>query len=181
MAASTSVPNQYAFFDRHVQPWLSEAENRRAFVIISDAFRYEAAQELTAELNGKYRFEAKLVFAAWRIAVVHGAGNGEPAAAHDPGLPRGLMSSWTASRASPASGTPFSKASAEWRASLDELMAMKKDEGREFVKDKRVVYIYHNTVDAIGDDSQDREGHLRGRPPGHRRSGGDGRLSSSTI
>ncbi len=36
------------------------AENRRAFVIISDAFRYEAAQELTSELNGKYRFEAEL-------------------------------------------------------------------------------------------------------------------------
>src|ERR1700720_2528088 len=34
--------------------------NRRAFVIISDAFRYEAAQELTAELNGKYRFGAVL-------------------------------------------------------------------------------------------------------------------------
>jgi uncharacterized protein (TIGR02687 family) len=33
----------------------------------------------------------------------------------------------------------------------DDLMAKKKDEGREFVKDKRVVYIYHNTVDAIGD------------------------------
>ena len=40
-------------------------------------------------------------------------------------------------------------------ASADELMAKKKEEGREFVKDKRVVYIYHNTVDAIGDDGQD--------------------------
>ena len=38
----------------------------------------------------------------------------------------------------------------------DDLMAKKKDEGREFVKDKRVVYIYHNTVDAVGDDGQDR-------------------------
>ncbi|MFH1924257.1 MAG: BREX-1 system phosphatase PglZ type A, partial [Planctomycetota bacterium] len=36
----------------------------------------------------------------------------------------------------------------------DELMAKKKDEGREFVKDKRVVYIYHNKVDSIGDDSK---------------------------
>lgn len=36
----------------------------------------------------------------------------------------------------------------------DELMAKKKDEGREFVKDKRVVYIYHNTVDAVGDDGK---------------------------
>ena len=48
------------FYDRNVRPWLDEADNRRAFVIISDAFRYEAAQELAAELNGKYRFEATL-------------------------------------------------------------------------------------------------------------------------
>src|SRR5262249_56538593 len=44
----------------HVRPRLDEAENRRAFVVISDAFRYEAAQELVRELNGKYRFEATL-------------------------------------------------------------------------------------------------------------------------
>ncbi len=54
------VRNQYDFYDRNVRPWLDESENRRAFVIISDAFRYEAAQELADELNGKYRFEATL-------------------------------------------------------------------------------------------------------------------------
>jgi uncharacterized protein (TIGR02687 family) len=36
----------------------------------------------------------------------------------------------------------------------DDLMSKKKDEGREFVKEKRVVYIYHNTVDSVGDDSK---------------------------
>src|SRR5450759_2298325 len=55
-----NVANQYGFYDHNVQPWLYESENRRAFVIISDAFRYESAQELTTELNGKYRFEATL-------------------------------------------------------------------------------------------------------------------------
>jgi uncharacterized protein (TIGR02687 family) len=54
------VPNQQRFYERNVRPWLEEGDNRRAFVIISDAFCYEAAQELTAELNGKYRFEATL-------------------------------------------------------------------------------------------------------------------------
>ena len=44
----------------HVRPRLEEADNRRVYVIISDAFRYEAAQELAEELNGKYRFEATL-------------------------------------------------------------------------------------------------------------------------
>ena len=55
-----NVPNQQRFFEKQVQPWLKEGDNRRAFVIISDAFRYEAAHELTTELNGKYRFEATL-------------------------------------------------------------------------------------------------------------------------
>jgi PglZ domain len=54
------VPNQHEFYQHHIQRRLAEAENRKAFVIISDAFRYEAAQELTQALNGKYRFEAEL-------------------------------------------------------------------------------------------------------------------------
>ena len=58
--AVKGVRNQYAFFDRQVRPWLGKATNRRAFVIISDALRYEAAEELTGYLNGTYRFEAKL-------------------------------------------------------------------------------------------------------------------------
>ena len=35
-------------------------ERKRAFVIISDAFRYEAAKELTETLNGRYRMNAQL-------------------------------------------------------------------------------------------------------------------------
>jgi len=54
------TPNQQRFFERLVAPRLREAERRRSFVVISDAFRYEAAEELTRELNGKYRFEAHL-------------------------------------------------------------------------------------------------------------------------
>ena len=60
-------------------------------------------------------------------------------------------------------------------------MAMKKDEGREFVKDKRVVYIYHNTVDAVGDDAKTEDEDLRGRAEGDRRTGGAGRATSSTT
>jgi uncharacterized protein (TIGR02687 family) len=54
------IYNQYRFYSRHVQPWLEKGDDRRAFVIISDAFRFEAAQELSTELNGKYRLEATI-------------------------------------------------------------------------------------------------------------------------
>ncbi|MCF7978319.1 MAG: BREX-1 system phosphatase PglZ type A, partial [Chromatiaceae bacterium] len=54
------LANQQQFFAREVAPILAKGQDRGVFVIISDAFRYEAAQELTARLNGRYRFEAKL-------------------------------------------------------------------------------------------------------------------------
>ena len=58
--AIDGTQNQYTFFDREVRPWLDEADNRRAFVIISDALRYEIAEELTGYLNGTYRVQAEL-------------------------------------------------------------------------------------------------------------------------
>ena len=54
------IPNQQGFYERNVDRRLDKGADRRAYVIISDAFRYEAAQELTTELRGKYRFEATL-------------------------------------------------------------------------------------------------------------------------
>lgn len=149
------VPSQQHFFEKHVAPRLREAERRRSFVIISDALRYEAAEELTRELNGKYRFEAEL------------------------GSQLGVLPSYTA--LGMACLLPHKKleykangdvlvdgqptASLDQRSQIlasveglavkaDDLLKMKKDEGREFVKDKRLVYIYHNVIDATGDQAQ---------------------------
>jgi len=152
------IPNQQEFFNRQVRPRLEEAENRKAYVIISDAFRYEAAQELTQELNGTYRFEATLASQL------------------------GVLPSYTA--LGMASLLPYntlsfkpngdvlvdgkSTSSTELRGEVlgsvegmackaSELVAMKKEQGREFVSGKRVVYIYHDTVDAIGDKAATEE------------------------
>src|SRR5262249_25160481 len=146
------IPNQHDFFETHVRPRLDEAENRKAFVIITDAFRYETARELADELNGKYRFEATL------------------------SSQLGVLPSYTA--LGMASLLPHKKlsynrggdifvddkpiASTEQRDGIlnsvegmackdDDLMSKKKEEGREYVKAKKVVYVYHNTVDAMGD------------------------------
>lgn len=153
------IPNQQHFFEKHVAPRLKEAERRRSFVIISDAFRFEAAEELARELNGRYRFEAEL------------------------GSQLGVLPSYTA--LGMAALLPHKKleykpngdvlvdgqpmASLEQRSQIlsaveglavkaDDLLEMKKDVGREFVKDKRVVYIYHNVIDTAG-DSATTEGH----------------------
>ena len=147
------VHNQYRFYDRNVRPWLDESENRRAFVIISDAFRYEAAQELTTELNGKYRFEAALSSQLGVLPSYTALGMASL-------LPHKTLAYKGADvvvdgKSSIASERDSILQSVGGMAcKCDELMAKKKDEGRDFVKDKRVVYIYHNTIDAVGDDGK---------------------------
>jgi len=146
------VHNQYRFYDRNVKPWLDEGDNRRAFVIISDAFRYEAAQELTTELNGKYRFEATLSSQLGVLPSYTALGMAS-LLPHKTLAYKGtdVLVDGKSSVASERDG--ILQAVGGLACKCDDLMAKKKEEGREFVKDKRVVYIYHNTVDSTGDSS----------------------------
>lgn len=145
------VPNQYRFYDRNVLPKVSEADNRRAFVIISDAFRYEAAQELTAELNGKFRFEASL---SSQLGVLPSY--------TDLGMASLMPHTTLAYKGAEVLVDGKSSIASERDRLLQSvggiacnskfLKGLKKDEGREFIKDKRVVYVYHDySVDDVGD------------------------------
>lgn len=149
------IPNQQRFFERYVKPLLAEGENRRVFVIISDAFRYEAAEELAGVLNGKYRLEATL---STQLGVLPSYTSLGMAAL----LPHKALE-YKPSGEVVVDGQPT--ASLDQRSAIlasvngvavkaDELMAMKKEDGREFVKGKQVIYVYHNTVDMIGDDQK---------------------------
>jgi uncharacterized protein (TIGR02687 family) len=147
------VPNQQRFYERNVRPWLEEGDNRRAFVIISDAFRYEAAQELTTELNGRYRFEATLSSQLGVLPSYTALGMAS-LLPHKTLAYKGtdVLVDGKSSVASERDG--ILQAVGGLACKYDELMAKKKEDGREFVKDKRVVYVYHNTVDAVGDDGK---------------------------
>ncbi len=146
------IDNQYRFFARHVQPRLDEAENRRVFVIISDAFRYEVAEELTRELNGKYRFEAEL---SSQLGVLPSYTTLGMASL----LPHETLT-YKPDGNVLADGKPtmslvqrgdILKSVSGMAIKAEELVALKKEEGRERVADHRVVYVYHNEIDARGD------------------------------
>ena len=151
----SDIPNQYRFYQRNVQPWLAESDNKRAFVIISDAFRYEAAHELAAQLNGTYRLAAELTSQLGVLPSYTALGMASL-------LPHQLLSykSGTADvlvdGRSSAAGERNSilQSVGGMACKADELMEKKREEGRDFIKEKRVVYIYHDRVDAIGDDAK---------------------------
>src|SRR4029079_8962606 len=142
------APNQHRFYDRNVRPWLEEGENRRAFVIISDAFRYEAAQELTTELNGKYRFEATLSSQLGVLPSYTALGMAS-LLPHKTLAYKGKDVLVDGKSSIASERDSILQAVGGLACKSEDLMSKKKDEGREFVKDKRVVYIYHNTVDSV--------------------------------
>ena len=150
--AIDGVRNQYQFFARHVGPWLNEADKRRAFVIISDAMRYEVAEELTACLNGTYRVQAELSSQLGVLPSYTALGMASL-------LPHSKLE-YTEKGGVLVDGKPT--ASLEQRNEIlsaaggmavkaDQLLALKKEEGREFIVGKRLVYIYHDEIDARGD------------------------------
>ncbi len=148
------VINQGDFYQKKVRPVLEERADRKVFVIISDALRYEAARELLAELNGKFRFKAAMEamlgvlpsYTALGMAsllpheILAYKSNGDV-------LADGLSTAGLPARNAVLGNHQGIAVKAE------DLMAMKRDEGREFIKGNRVIYVYHNVIDAVGDSA----------------------------
>ena len=150
----SSVTNQYSFFNTYIDPILRQGSRNRVFVVISDAFRFEAAEELTQKINGKYRLKAEL-------EPMLGILPGYTALGMAALLPHKMLSF----KDSPNAGVTVDEkpcGSLDQRAAIlqnhggtaikaDSLLSMSKDSGREFVKSHRVIYVYHDKIDAIGD------------------------------
>ena len=147
------VANQQSFYERSVRPWLEGGDNRRAFVIVSDAFRYEAAQELGAVLNGTYRVQADLRSQLGVLPSYTALGMASLLPHKTLAYKTGTSDVLVDGRSSEAGDRDaVVRVVGGMACKAHELMAKKKDDGREFVKESRVVYVYHDKVDAIGDD-----------------------------
>jgi len=147
------IHSQQDFFDDFVHPILSKNPKARAFVIISDALRYEAGEELTNKLNQKSRVKATLSsmlgvlpgYTALGMAsllphkkIAYAGQNGE---IQLDGMPCGSFQD-RSKILEAHDGIAFK---------ADELLEMSKEDGREAVKGFRLVYIYHDRIDSTGD------------------------------
>lgn len=154
------VPHQYDFYEKEVRTRLSLKQTKRVFVIISDALRFEIANELGAIINNEKRFKAEV---STQLGVLPSYTQLGMAAL----LPHKALSY------QPEQGTAvyvdgISSQGLENRNSIlqkvggmavssKELMSWSNQEGRDKVRDVEVVYIYHDTIDAIGDKAATEE------------------------
>jgi uncharacterized protein (TIGR02687 family) len=147
------VTSQQNFFKQKVEP-LFEGSVKRVFVVISDALRFEVAHELVQLTNSKSRFKASLdgmlgvlpSYTALGMAAL---------------LPHKTLS-YKVGNAVEVQVDDQTVATLEQRndhlkgfgglaIKAEDLMSLGKDKGRELVRDHRLIYVYHDRIDMIGD------------------------------
>ena len=153
------VENQQNFYSHYVYPKLTATHKSRVFVVISDAFRFEAAEELTREINGKNRFKAELgnqlsvlpSYTALGMASLlpHFRLEFNESTSVDVMVDGASTATIEGRNQLLEQNDKFSGAAIK----MDTLMAMSRDQARGWLKGKRLVYIYHNKIDSTGDSA----------------------------
>ena len=148
----SEIEKQRDFYKRYVVP--ASSKNTRAFVIISDALRYEVASELSERIVRTTKGTAELMSMQAIFPSITKFGMaallpGKSISVNDSMdvLVDGNPTRSTVERNAILNATPKASVAIQF----GDLLKMKKDERRELVAGKDVIYIYHNSIDAIGD------------------------------
>lgn len=149
--AIPGIEQQYEFYKTTIQPYVNKGE--RVFVIISDALRYEAAIELSDRLNKERKGSAKVtpmqgvmpsytdLGMASLLPYQHLSYQGRQVTIG------GIKASNTENRNSILQKRISDSAAIQYK----ELNELNRQELRAALSGKKVVYIYHNSIDARGD------------------------------
>lgn len=148
------VGNQYDFYNKQVNQIFNTSQVKRVFVIISDALRYEVAHEISNQINVEKRYKSEIKS---QLGVVPSYTQLGMASL----LPHDQLTAHLGSKVTyKADGISVhghdnrkkilaNKHGLAFKAS--EVLNWTNDEGRQKIKDSRVVYIYHDKIDATGD------------------------------
>lgn len=146
------LPSQGDFYARNVKK-VTDA-NKKIAVIISDALRYEVADQFAESLNEERRWTATMdaqlstlpSYTQLGMAALLPHKTLALAPDHYHVLADGKSTQGVAARNTILAQVGGTAVQAK------DLLAMKRDEYRDLVKSSQVLYVYHNHIDAIGDD-----------------------------
>jgi len=148
----SEITRQRDFYRRYISANVSKGN--RVFVVISDALRYEVAAELSETLShatkGKATLEAvQAIFPGITKFGMAALLPGKELSAGDKieVLVDGIQTDTTVKRGSVLNASNPDSVAATYK----DLLQMKKQERRDLVAGKDIIYIYHNTIDALGD------------------------------
>ncbi len=153
---SPSRNTQHRFFNDHIKPIISKGQ--RLFVIISDGLRYECGWEYLQKIQTEKRFEGTLDYMVSTLPSYTQLGmaallpnkNLSIQPDSDSALIDGQSTQGVVSRGKILEQNAGVRATA---INAEEFVKMNSStDGREFVKQYDLIYIYHNQIDKVGDD-----------------------------
>lgn len=158
---ASPVPLQSQFYNKWVQPFLRK--ERKVYVVISDALRYETGEELLGLVRQEDRYDASIDAALSMLPSYTQLGmaallpHKELAIAEDETgtvLVDGKSSQGLANRAKILQLAHPAGAAA---LKADDFLKMNRDELRDILRETDVIYIYHNRIDITGDKRESEE------------------------
>lgn len=149
---STVLRPQTSFFTDHVAP-ITKDGRRKAVVIVSDALRYEIADELGTRIRQEDRFDADLKamlgvlpsYTQLGMAALLPHSTIGHSRDGDPVLADGQRTDGTVNRGKLLDAVDGKAIQAE------NVFSLTRDELRELYQQHQVLYVYHNRIDATGD------------------------------
>jgi uncharacterized protein (TIGR02687 family) len=149
---STALRSQTAFYSRYVEPLVRDGD-KKAVIIVSDAMRYEVADELGSLIRQEDRFDATLDAVLGVLPSYTQLGMAAL-------LPHSTLKHSTDAKTvladdQPTNNTTFRgkilEAVGGSAIQAEDFKALNAEERRELFKANRVLYVYHNRIDATGD------------------------------
>lgn len=149
---SSVLRSQTTFYARYIEPLVRDGD-KKAVVIISDAMRYEVADELGSFIRQEDRFDANLEAVLGVLPSYTQLGMAAL-------LPHTTLKHSADARTVLADDQPTNNTTLRGKIleavggsaiQAEDFKALNADERRELYKANRVLYVYHNRIDATGD------------------------------
>lgn len=153
---SALIPMQNSFFSRWVEPFGSR--NKKVYVIVSDAFRYEISEELLRQIRSEDRYDAELEPMVSMLpsytqlgmaALLPGKELALTGSGDSVSVTKDAVSTQGTHNRGKILGSGVEGGGAAIKA--EEFLDMSRDDCRELMRENSVLYIYHNRIDATGD------------------------------
>ncbi len=145
--SSLPVPRQYEFYKNEIEPL-----NQKVVVLISDALRYEVAQDLLSELHGDVKNTAKIKFMLASIPSKTNIGMAQLLPLGDLKYNNGDISNSGLSTEGLSNRTAIlqNNKSDSLAIQYSDVVGNSQEKNREIFKNS-LVYLYHDVIDSTGD------------------------------
>lgn len=152
--------NEYKIDEKHQQNFfeknIKSSKNKKLFIIISDALRYECGVELNKKINSINRYKSEIDYMISSLPSITYLGMAAllPHKTIEFKNDKIFVDDMDSTSIDKRDKILKSYSNKYAAIGYEDFLKMKRNEGREFCKNNEVIYIYHNEIDNTGEKDE---------------------------